>query len=88
MIRLLLAVIVLIAAAMIAGVHFSFNPAIPIFVILGFGVYGVARIGGPALPKRSYIPWASHGVYMRGRDYVQDDGSPDGEDPRQGDGFR
>jgi hypothetical protein len=88
MIRLLLAVIVLIAAAMIAGIYFSFNPAIPIFVILGFGIYGVARIGGPPLPKGSYIPSSSHGVYMRGRDYVQDDGCPDGEDPRQGDGFR
>jgi hypothetical protein len=87
-IKLLLAVIVLIVAAMIAGDYFGFNPAIPIFVILGLGIYGVARIGGPALPKGSYISPASHGVYMRGRDYVQDDGSPDGEDPRQGDGFR
>jgi hypothetical protein len=85
-IKLLLAVIVLIAAAMIAGVYFSLNPAISIFVILGFGIYGVTRIGGPLLPKGSYIPWTSHGDYMRGRDYVQDDGGP--EDPRQGDGFR
>ena len=86
MIKLLLAVIVLIAAAMIAGVYFSFNPAISILVILGFGIYGVTRIGGPLLPKGSYMPWTSHGVYMRGRDYVQDDGDP--EDPRQGNGFR
>jgi hypothetical protein len=87
-IKLLLAVIALIVAAMIAGAYFGFNPAIPIFVILGFGIYGVTRIGGPVLPKGSYISPSSHGVYMRGRDYVQDDGSPDGEDPRQGDGFR
>jgi hypothetical protein len=87
-IKLLLGVTVLIAAAMIAGIYFSFNPAIPIFVILGFGIYGVTCVGGPAWPKGSYIPWSSHGVYMRGRDYVQDDGSSDGEDPRQGDGFR
>jgi hypothetical protein len=25
---------------------------------------------------------------MRGRDYVQDDSNHDGEDPREGDGFR
>ena len=47
MLKVLFAVIVLIAAVMIAGVHFRFNPAIPIFVILGFGLYMVARIGGP-----------------------------------------
>jgi hypothetical protein len=88
MIKLLLAVIALIIAAMIAGAYFGFNPVILIFAILGFGVCMVGRIGGPALPKGSYISPASHGVYMRGRDYVQDDGSPDGEDPRQGDGFR
>lgn len=48
--RLLFAVVALIAAVMIAGVYFSFNPAIPIFIILGFGLYGVTRIGGPLLP--------------------------------------
>jgi EamA domain-containing membrane protein RarD len=48
--KLLLAVVALIAAVMIAGVHFRFNPAIPIFIILGFGLYGVTRIGGPLLP--------------------------------------
>ena len=50
MLKLLFAVIALIAAVIIAGVYYSFNPVIPIFVILGFGVYGVIRIGGPALP--------------------------------------
>jgi hypothetical protein len=88
MIKLLLVVIALIAAAMLAGVHYSFNPVIPIFVILGFGIYMVTRIGGPTLPKGSYIPRRSHGIYMRGRDYVQDDSNCDGEDPREGDGFR
>ncbi|MFY9696125.1 MAG: hypothetical protein WA776_13300 [Xanthobacteraceae bacterium] len=38
MVKVLIAVIALIAAVMIAGVHFHFNPAIPIFVILGFGL--------------------------------------------------
>ncbi len=53
MLRLLLAVVALIAAVMIAGVYFSFNPAIPIFIILGFGLYGVTRIGGPLLPANN-----------------------------------
>ena len=51
MLRLLCAVIALIAAAMIAGVYFNFNPVILIFLILGFGLYGVTRIGGPLLPS-------------------------------------
>ena len=41
MLKVLFAVVVLIAAAMVAGVHFRFNPAIPVFVILGFGLYMV-----------------------------------------------
>ncbi len=89
MLKVLLAVIVLIAAAMIVSVHFRFNPAIPIFIILGFGLYMVGRIGGPPLPKGSYVPWgAGRGLYMRGNDYVQDDDPRSGEDQREGDGFR
>ena len=88
MIKLLFAVVLLIIAALVAGAYLDFNPTIPIFIILGFGIYGVGRIGGPALPKGAYIPWRVSGVYMRGRDYVQDDDAQSGEDPRQGDGFR
>jgi hypothetical protein len=40
----------LIALALVAGAYLAFNPAIVIFVILGFGIYMVGRIGGPALP--------------------------------------
>jgi hypothetical protein len=61
--KVLFAVIVLIAAAMIAGVHFRFNPAIPIFVILGFGLYMVARIGGPPLPKAATFTGAQVTAY-------------------------
>ena len=89
MLKVLFAVVVLIAASMIAGILFRFNPAIPIFIILGFGLYMVGRIGGPPLPKGSYVPWgAGRGLYLRGRDYVQDDDPESGEDPREGDGFR
>jgi hypothetical protein len=89
MLKVLFAVIVLIVAVMIAGAHFRFNPAIPIFVILGFGLCMVVRIGGPPLPKDGYVHWgAGHGLYMRGRDYVQDDDPDSGEDPREDGGFR
>jgi hypothetical protein len=87
MLKVLLAVIVAIAAAMVAGVYFSFNPAILIFGILGVGIYMAGRIGEPALPD--HIPWGSgHGIYMSSRDYVEDDTNCGGEDPREGDGFR
>jgi hypothetical protein len=90
MLKLLFAVAALIAAVMVAGLHYDFNPAIPIFVILGFGLYGVTRIGGPALPANAPVVWGGgHGIFMRGKDYVaNNDDSCGGEDPREGDGFR
>ena len=90
MMKLLFAVIALIAAAMVAGVYFNFNPVILIFLILGFGLYMVTRIGGPLLPADAPVVWGSgHGIYMRGRDYAPDnDTSCGGEDPREGGGFR
>jgi hypothetical protein len=88
MMKLLLAVVFSIIAVMVAGAYFDFNPVLLIFVILGFGVYMVGRIGGPDLPKGAYIPFRVGGIYMRGRDYVQDDDAQSGEDPRQADGFR
>jgi hypothetical protein len=89
MLRLLCAVIALIAAAMIAGVYFQFNPVILIFVILGFGLYGVTRIGGPSLPADAPVVGGGYGIYMRGKDYAPDDDTTcGGAGPRQGDGFR
>jgi hypothetical protein len=89
MMKLVLAVIALIAAVMVAGVYFSFNPVILIFIILGFGVYMVGRIGGPALPDDAPIVTGSgYGIYIRPKDYVADDTSCGGENPKQGDGFR
>jgi hypothetical protein len=87
MLKVLLAVIVAIAAAMVAGIYFSFNPAILIFAVLGVGLYLLGRIGGPVLPGHTL--WGSgHGIYMSSRDYVDDDTSCGGENPREGDGFR
>jgi hypothetical protein len=89
MLRLLSAVIALIAAAMIAGVYFGFNPAILIFLILGFGLFGVTRIGGPQLPEDAPIIWGGgHGIYMRAKDYAPDSDTSGDEDQREGDGFR
>jgi hypothetical protein len=91
MLKLLFAVAALIAAVMVAGVYYSFNPLIPIFVILGFGLYGVTRIGGPSLPANAPVVWGGgHGIYMRAKDYVPGagDNTGNGEDQREGDGFR
>ena len=47
------------------------------------------RIGGPALPDDAPIVTDSgYGIYMRPKDYVADDTSCGGENPKQGDGFR
>jgi hypothetical protein len=90
MMKVLLAVIALIAAAMVAGAYFHFNPVILIFLILGFGLHMVTRVGGPSLPPDAPILLGSgHGIYMRSKDYAPDnDTSCGGEDPREGDGFR
>jgi hypothetical protein len=90
MLRLLFAVIALIAAAMIAGVYFNFNPVILIFLFLGLGLYGVTRIGESQLAGDAPIIWGGgHGIYVRAKDYAPDsDRNCGGEDPREGDGFR
>jgi hypothetical protein len=85
-IKPLMAVVLLISATLIAGAYFNFNPVMLIFVILGFGMYMVGRLGGPMLPKDSYISGVSgHGVYFRARDYVPPDtDSHSGGDLRDG----
>ena len=84
MIKLLLTVILLIAATLAAGAYFNFNPAILIFVILGFGVYMVGRIGGPSFPEGTHVSWGDgYGVYLRGQDFV-----PADEDSHSGGNYR
>ena len=74
MIKLVVAVGALILAALAASAYFGFNPAIPIFVILGFGVYMVGRIGGPPLPPGTHVTWGdTHGVHLSGQDFVPPD---------------
>jgi hypothetical protein len=64
--KLLALVIALIGAAKIAAACVHFNPAIPIFIILGFGIYMVGRIGGPQLPQDTHVSFGdTHGVYLQ-----------------------
>jgi hypothetical protein len=72
--RLLALVVGLIIAAMVAGAYWHFNPAIPIFLILSFGVYMVGRIGGPLLPASSQVgPGSDYGIYLDRDDFVPPD---------------
>jgi ABC-type branched-subunit amino acid transport system permease subunit len=72
--KLLALVIALIIAAMVAGAYLHFNPAIPIFVILGFGIYMVGRIGGPRLPDGSHAGFGyTYGIYLHREDFVPPD---------------
>ena len=72
--KLLLAVTLLIICALVAAAYFNFNPVIPIFVILGFGIYMVCRIGGPQLPKGTHVSFGdTYGVYLHREDFVPPD---------------
>jgi hypothetical protein len=72
--RMLALVIALIVGALVAGAYLHFNPAIPIFLILGFGVYMVGRIGGPQLPPGTHLGLGSgHGIYLERGDFVPPD---------------
>ena len=85
MFKLAFAIFFLIIAAMVAGIYFHFNPAIPVLIILGFGVYMVGRIGGPLLPAgtKGTFGWSGTGVYIESQDFV----TPD-PDSRSGGHFR
>jgi hypothetical protein len=83
MLKVVLAVIALIAAAMVAGAWFDVNPALAIFLILGWGVYMVGRIGGPDLPEGTHVWGDTYGVHVSGRDFV-----PPDTDSHSGGNFR
>ena len=71
--KLLTAVILLIIGAVVAGAYFDFNPALPIFVILGFGIYVVCRTG-PQLPEGTHVSFGeTYGVYLDRQDFVPPD---------------
>jgi hypothetical protein len=75
MFKLAFAILFLIIAAMVVCAYFNFNPAIPVFIILGFGVYMVGRIGGPLLPAdtKGTFDWSGTGVYIESQDFVTPD---------------
>ena len=58
--KIVIAVVLLIAAALVAGPYFGFNPILPVFAFLGLGIYGVCR-GAPALTWRDGPSWG-HGL--------------------------
>jgi hypothetical protein len=72
--RLLALVVESIIAVMIAGAYWHLNPVIPIFLILGFGIYMIGRIGGPLLPADTQVgPGSEYGVYLDRDDFVPPD---------------
>jgi hypothetical protein len=72
--RLLALVVGSIIAVMIAGAYLHLNPVIPIFLILGFGIYMIGRIGGPLLPADTQVgPGSEYGVYLDRDDFVPPD---------------
>jgi hypothetical protein len=85
MIKLLIAVVLLITAALIGGAYLHFNPGFLILAILGFGIFMVGRIGEPTLPpggNRSSHWGSGHGIYLGGADiWVTGSDSDDDNDP-------
>src|SRR6516164_3212066 len=72
--KLVVAVILLLIGALVAGACFDFNPAILIFGILGFGLYMVRRIGGPQLPEGTHVSFGdTYGVYLHREHFVPPD---------------
>jgi hypothetical protein len=86
MIKLLIVVMLLIAAALLGGAYLHFNPGFLILAILGFGIYWAGRIGGPTLPPGSNR--SSHwGIYFD-RDDVWVTGSDTDDDSNDDHGAR
>jgi hypothetical protein len=89
--KLMVAVFLLIVAALVASAYFDFSPAIPIFAILGFGIYMVGRMDSPQLPEGTHVGWGNtYGVHLSGQDFVPPDTSShsggnlrDGVDPNE-----
>jgi hypothetical protein len=84
MVKLAFAVMALIIVALVAGAYFHFNPGLLVFVILGLGIYGAGRIGGPRLPGRVGFG-DTYGVYLESKDFAaRDTDSHSGPDFRDG----
>jgi hypothetical protein len=85
-----IAALVMIVVVLIIGPHFHLNPILPIFVLLGVGIYGMYRDEPRALTWRKGNVWGHGlGVYfdrddglVQGREsntvYDVNDGAPRG----------
>ena len=59
---------------MVAVACLHLNPAMPIFIILGFGIYMVGRIGGRQLPEGTHVGFGNtYGIYVHRGDFVPPD---------------
>lgn len=88
--KIALAALVTIVVVLIVGPHFQLNPVLPIFVLLGIGIYGMCRGEQQPLIRRNGNVWGHGlGVYfdrddklVRGSDsdtpYDVNDGAPRG----------
>jgi hypothetical protein len=67
----------LIAAVLVAAPYFNFNPILPVFVLLGLGIYGVCR-RAPALTLREGPSWGyGEGIYFDRDDVLVEGREPD-----------
>jgi hypothetical protein len=71
--KILALVVGLIIAAMVACAYLHFNPVIPIFLILGLGVYMIGRIGPHFPAGTQFGPGSSYGIYLDREDFVPPD---------------
>ena len=65
--KLVIAIVLMIAAAMVASAYLELNPFLFVLIvlaILGFDVYMIGRLAEP-LPEGRPIPWGGgQGIYM------------------------
>jgi len=75
--KIVFTVIGLIAAVLVAAPYFNFNPILPIFALLGLGIYGVYR-RAPALTWREGPSWGhGEGIYFNRDDVLVEGREPD-----------
>jgi len=74
--KIFFAAIVLIAAVLIAAPYYGFNPVLPLFALIGLGLYGVCR-GAPALTWGDGPYWGGMGIYFERDDNLVQGRKPD-----------
>ena len=74
--KIVFVAIVLIAVVLIAAPYWGFNPVLPVFALLGLGLYGVCR-GAPALTWGNGPYWGGTGIYFERDDNLVQGRKPD-----------